>query len=114
MILLRKRRNQVSGMGDFFVRRARLLSDRSEPFAVQLCSLQAGRCVTVRENSQPVNFKHEYRSPTAREDKRGVDLISDVLPFVRLWYGEPNAIGNVVGYANHRSRSHDAVIRVLR
>jgi hypothetical protein len=25
-----------------------------------------------------------------RKDKRGVDLISDVLPFGRLWYGEPN------------------------
>jgi hypothetical protein len=25
-----------------------------------------------------------------RKDKRGVDLISDALPFGRLWYGEPN------------------------
>jgi hypothetical protein len=25
---------------------------------------------------------------------RGVDLFSDVLPFGRLWYAEPNAIGN--------------------
>jgi len=47
-----------------------------------------------------------------RKDKRGVDLISDVLPFRRLWYGEPNAISNAIGYAMHRSRSHDAVIRV--
>ena len=47
-----------------------------------------------------------------RKDKRGVDLISDVPPFSRLWYGEPNAVGNAVGYAMHRSRSHDAVIRV--
>ena len=38
-------------------------------------------------------------SPTAvhvyevrpRKDKRGVDLISDALPFGRLWYDEPNA-----------------------
>ena len=29
-----------------------------------------------------------------RKDKRGVDLISDALPFGRLWYGEPNAISN--------------------
>jgi hypothetical protein len=47
-----------------------------------------------------------------RKDKRGVDLISDALPFGRLWYGEPNAIANAIGYAKHRSRSHDAVIRV--
>jgi hypothetical protein len=34
-----------------------------------------------------------------------------VLPFGRLWYGEPNAISNAIGYAEHRSRSHHAVIR---
>ena len=43
---------------------------------------------------------------------RGVDLISDALPVGRLWYGEPNAISNAIGYAEHRSRSHRAVIRV--
>jgi hypothetical protein len=43
------------------------------------------------------------------KDKRGFDLISDVLPFSRLWYDTP---GNAVGYATHSSRSHDAVIRV--
>ncbi len=47
-----------------------------------------------------------------RKDKRGVDLISDALPFGRLWYGEPNAANNAVDYAQHYSRSHDAVIRV--
>jgi hypothetical protein len=47
-----------------------------------------------------------------RKDDRGVDLISDVLPFGRLWYGEPNAVANAFGYAEHRSRSHQAVIRV--
>ena len=46
------------------------------------------------------------------KDPRGVDLISDVLPFGRLWYGEPNAVTNAIGYAQHYSRSHDAVIRV--
>jgi hypothetical protein len=47
-----------------------------------------------------------------RKDRRGVDLISDALPFGRLWYAEPNAISNAIGYAMHRSRSHRAVIRV--
>jgi hypothetical protein len=47
-----------------------------------------------------------------RKDKRGVDLISDALPFGRLWYGEPNAVANAIGFAPHRSRSRDAVIRV--
>ena len=47
----------------------------------------------------------------AAVDREG-ELMSDVLLFGRLWYGEPNAIGNAVGYAEHYSRSHDAVIRV--
>ena len=47
-----------------------------------------------------------------RKDRRGVDLISDALPFGRLWYVEPSAISNAVGYAKFRSRSHDAVIRI--
>ena len=47
-----------------------------------------------------------------RHDHRGVDLISDVLPFGGLWYGEPNAVSNAVDYAQVYSRSHDAVIRV--
>ena len=42
-----------------------------------------------------------------RKDKRGVDLISDVLPFGRLWYGGPSAVSNAIGYAEHRSRSRD-------
>jgi len=46
------------------------------------------------------------------KDHRGVDLISDALPFGRLWYGDPNAVSNAIGYAEHRSRSHRAVIRV--
>jgi hypothetical protein len=29
-----------------------------------------------------------------------------------LWYAEPNAISQAIGYAMHRSRSDDAVIRV--
>ena len=47
-----------------------------------------------------------------RKDKRGVDLISDALPFGRLWYGEANAIANAIGYAQFYSRSQHVVIRV--
>jgi hypothetical protein len=47
-----------------------------------------------------------------RRAKRGAALISNALPFGRLWYAGPNAITDAIGYAKHRSRSHDAVIRV--
>jgi hypothetical protein len=40
------------------------------------------------------------------------DLISDALPFGALWYGEPNAVSNAIGYAKSYSRSHDAMNRV--
>jgi hypothetical protein len=41
-----------------------------------------------------------------------VNLISDALPFGRLWYGEPNVISNALDYAKFYSRSHDAVIGI--
>jgi hypothetical protein len=55
-----------------------------------------------------INSQHLYEV-RPRKDKRGVDLISDALPFGRLWYGEPN---DAIDYAKFRSRSHHAVIRV--
>jgi hypothetical protein len=63
---------------------------------------------TANQTIQPTQV-YEVRP---RKDKRGVDLISDALPFGRLWYGEPNAVSNAIGYAKFRSRSDDAVIRV--
>ena len=47
-----------------------------------------------------------------RKDHRGVNLISDTLPFGPLWYDGPNAAANAIGYAKFYSRSHDAVMRV--
>jgi hypothetical protein len=47
-----------------------------------------------------------------RKAKRGFDLISNAPPFGKLWYGEPHAINNAIGYAKLYSRSHDAVIRL--
>jgi hypothetical protein len=35
-----------------------------------------------------------------------------VLPFDRLWYGQPNAVNHRNQLRDARSRSHDAVIRV--
>jgi hypothetical protein len=59
-----------------------------------------------------IDLQHVYEI-RPRKDHRGFDLISDALPFGRLWYAEPNAISNAVGYAKLSSRSHHAVIRVF-
>ena len=45
-----------------------------------------------------------------RKDKRGFDLISDALPFGRLWYQDADA---AVGYAQIYSRSHRGEVRVF-
>jgi hypothetical protein len=71
-----------------------LTNRRSQPLTVAMTSSQ-----------------HVYEV-RPRKDHLGIDLISDALPFGRLWYGEPNAVSNAIGYAKFFSRSHDAVIRV--
>jgi hypothetical protein len=47
----------------------------------------------------PMTSSHHIYEVRPRKDKRGVDLISVVLPFARLWYGGPDAIANAIGYA---------------
>ena len=44
-----------------------------------------------------------------RKDRRGVDLITDALPFDRLWSEDASA---AVDYTKHSSRSHHVAIRV--
>ena len=61
---------------------------------------------TAQEACIIINAAYEVRP---HKDKCGVDLISNALPFGRLWYETP---ANAIGYAMHSSRSLDAVIRV--
>src|ERR1700753_1094909 len=68
-------------------------------------------CVRLKYEFPMVYWMHNYEV-RPRKDHRGVDLISDALPFGRLWYGEPNALANAVGYAQFYSRSQGALIRV--
>ena len=69
------------------------------------------KCVSYHDFNgvaPPIN-----RSVKLRDNHQcSVDLISDALPFGRLWYDGLNAISNAIGYAEHCGRSHDAVIRV--
>ena len=58
-----------------------------------------------------ISSQHVY-AIRPRKEHRGVDLISDALPFGRRWYDGPNVVANAIGYATHRSRSNGAVIRV--
>ena len=52
---------------------------------------------------------HGLRSPPAQRQSHSFDLISDALPFGRLWYEDASA---AVDYAKHSSRSHDAPVSI--
>ena len=62
----------------------------------------------MRDSESGKTTVHVYEV-RPRKDRRGVDLISAVLPFGGLWYTKPD---DAVSYAQFYSRSHDAVIRV--
>jgi len=68
--------------------------------------------MTPQKSEQTQNETHLYEV-RPRKDKRGVDLISDALPFGRLWYSGPKTMSNAIGYASQYSRSADAVIPVF-
>jgi hypothetical protein len=71
----------------------------SAPFALDTAT-------TKWLNAQrPCNRRSAF-TKSDRANKRGVDLSSDALLFVRVWYDTPD---NAIGYAMHCSRSHDAV-----
>jgi hypothetical protein len=48
-----------------------------------------------------ISIKHAYKV-RLRKNERGVDLMSDALPFGRLPYGEPDAVSDAIGYAQLR------------
>jgi hypothetical protein len=51
-------------------------------------------------------LQRHARLARPRNDKLGVDLISDALPFGGPWYGGANAAANAIDYAKFFSRSH--------
>src|SRR5438445_5025170 len=102
-----------------------LFSERTAPALVQLTttrSFSSNSSFFFSSRRRHTRYWHDWSSDVCSSDLSWerlrcfaysiAFLISDVLPFGRLWYGEPNAISNAIEYAKHRSRSHDAVIRV--
>ena len=78
---------------------------------VSIMDFTSGRS-SGNETSNVMKESLEVYEVCPRKDHRCVHLISEALPFGRLWYGEPNAIASATGCAKFRSRSHDAMIRV--
>jgi hypothetical protein len=57
------------------------------------------------------SLPHVYKVRPLK-DRRGFDLISDALPFRRLWYAEPNAVRERYRIRGAPQPITDAVIRV--
>ncbi len=57
-----------------------------------------------------MSLKYEIRP---RKDRRGVNLISEKLPYGVLWYGEPNAVEHAASYAQFNAASEAAVISIF-
>jgi hypothetical protein len=72
-------------------------------------SVWASQALQGNGSPKRLAFASKHTKVRPRKDKRGVYLISDALPFRRLWYCEPD---DAVEYAKFFSRSHDAIIRV--
>ena len=93
----------------------RVASQAMKVFSHYYASLEAflrAKWHIMRPPKTPEISTHVYEV-RPRADKRGVDLISDALPFGPLWYRGPNAISNAIKCVKFSSRSHDAVIRVF-
>jgi hypothetical protein len=57
-----------------------------------------------------MSLKYEIRP---RKDRRGVNLISEKLPYGVVWYGEPNAVEHAASYAQFNAGSEAAIISIL-
>ena len=70
------------------------------------------RCGTRAKAGAPGSSRRFTFTSCGDADKRGADprcFPTESLVVCRA----PNAVANAIGYAKHRSHSHDAVIRVL-
>ena len=77
----------------------RVASQTTKAFSHCYTSLESLLKAKWQRIRPPTISTHVYEI-RPRADKRGIDLISDVLPYSPLWYAEPNAANNAIGYAN--------------
>jgi hypothetical protein len=72
------------------------------------CVLSRCACILALRKIVPVlrkkyEWRYNLRDSAARADRRGFDLISDALPFGKLWYDDVEAAAS---FAEFYSRSH--------
>ena len=88
------------------VRKSRFFDPRTR------CHSNSELSASFATDSQQNLRMHVYEV-RPRKDHRGVDLISDALPFGQLWYERPDTGEDTIGCVKFYSRSHPAIIRVF-
>jgi hypothetical protein len=73
------------------------MPNNSAQFALVTSGTQNDKAIAQKDHPSMTpsceRVSHEVRP---RKGKRGVDLISDTLPFGALWYDKPDAIDNAI------------------
>jgi hypothetical protein len=67
------------------------------------------------QSSLGLTASHDLYEVRPRQDREGIDLISELFLYGPIWYAGPDAVRNAIAYAKYRShsRSQRAIIRVL-
>ena len=67
------------------------------------------------QSSLGLTASHDLYEVRPRQDREGIDLISELFRYGPIWYAGPDAVRNAIAYAKYRShsRSQRAIIRVL-
>jgi hypothetical protein len=96
-------------------RRRKAIRRRRRRKADNVCRLQRVPHDTGWNSNRSVtttSSKHVYEI-RPRKDRRGFELIGDLLPLGLLWFEGPDALVDAVRYAKFYSSSHPAIIRVF-
>ena len=67
------------------------------------------------QSSLGLTAGHDLYEVRPRNDREGIDLISELFRYGPIWYAGPDAVRYAIAYAKYRShsRSQRAIIRVL-
>ena len=67
------------------------------------------------QSSLGLTAGHDLYEVRSRNDREGIDLISELFRYGPIWYAGPDAVRYAIAYAKYRShsRSQRAIIRVL-
>jgi len=73
------------------------------------------KAMCPEQSNLGLTASHDLYEVRPRQDREGIDLISELFRYGPIWYAGPDAVRNAIAYAKYRShsRSQRAIIRVL-